>query len=282
MKKFEPIRAYDDDGLIIPDIGTWGQKKYKLVGHYANIFTSAMKNKWNLVYLDLFAGAGYARIKGTKQILGSSSLISLMISNKFDYYIFNELDTEKFRALKKRISRLKEYNESTISIINCNANSDIEEILSHIPRQTGSMRRNLCFCFLDPFSLNLEYKTVEKLAENKMDILLLLALQMDAKRNFEVYLNEQSEKIELLLGNSHWRNDFKAGGYRKQEFVKFLSDQYDVSMKKLGYHTNIPKERIVNTVGQGIYYLAFYSRHELGGEFFNKIRQAADDQLKMF
>ena len=90
-KNFNPIIPVDDDGLYIPEVGNWSDEKYKLVGGYCEIFTSGMKNLWDsLVYIDLFAGAGYARIKGTNKIRMSSALIALSVNHKFSKYIFCE------------------------------------------------------------------------------------------------------------------------------------------------------------------------------------------------
>jgi three-Cys-motif partner protein len=91
--KFNPIIPLEDDGLFIPEVGAWADEKYKLLGGYSEIFTTGMKNLWdNLVYIDLFAGAGYAKIRGTNKIRMSSALIALSVSHKFDKYILCEVD----------------------------------------------------------------------------------------------------------------------------------------------------------------------------------------------
>lgn len=65
-RKFDPIIIVQDDGLKLPDaVGSWSEKKYNLVGGYSEIFNAGIKKKFtNRVYIDLFAGAGYAPIKG--------------------------------------------------------------------------------------------------------------------------------------------------------------------------------------------------------------------------
>jgi len=78
-----------DDGLYTPEIGSWGIQKYKLVHGYSRLFASAMKRKWDCrVYIDLFSGAGCARIKNTPRIVATSSLLAINIPDKFDTYIF--------------------------------------------------------------------------------------------------------------------------------------------------------------------------------------------------
>jgi hypothetical protein len=64
-----------DDGFAIPEIGVWGERKFGLVVLYANLFASSMVGKWeSLVYLDLFSGSGYGRIRNTDKVVLTSSL----------------------------------------------------------------------------------------------------------------------------------------------------------------------------------------------------------------
>jgi len=75
---WNPIIEAQDDGLPAPEVGSWALQKYKLFGHYCQIFTRSMHAQWpNLIYLDLFAGSGYSRIRNTNQIIYGSPLISL-------------------------------------------------------------------------------------------------------------------------------------------------------------------------------------------------------------
>jgi three-Cys-motif partner protein len=92
-----------DDGLLIPDVGPWTEDKFDLIRLYCQIFSSAMKRKWTRVYIDLYAGSGLCRIKGSKQILLGSPLIALSVDTPFDQYIFCESDPERFNALKSRV-----------------------------------------------------------------------------------------------------------------------------------------------------------------------------------
>jgi three-Cys-motif partner protein len=181
-RKFEPIILEDDDSLFIPEVGQWADEKYKLVGGYCDIFTAGMKNKWeNLVYVDLFAGAGYAKIKNTNKIRRSSALIALSTPAKFNKYILCEQDEKCFKALKDRVGR--HFPDANVEYILGDSNRKIDDIINAIPKHSFE-ERVLRFCFVDPFSMNLEFKTIEKLAQvGKIDFLILLALPMDGNRN---------------------------------------------------------------------------------------------------
>lgn len=280
--KFNPIISVQDDRLIIPKVGAWGETKYKLVGGYCEIFTTGMKNKWGkLVYIDLFAGAGYARINGTNKILKSSALIALSVSHKFDKYILCEEDEDKLNALKARVQR--EFPTADVEYVLGDSNKNIDKIISLVPKHSKESTV-LRFCFVDPFSLNLHFETIEKLSKTgKIDFLILLALLMDANRNFIYYIEENSKKIENFIKNSKWREPFQRADISPADFIKFLSDQYDKNMKSLGYVEPIDKHRVkINDKNIPLYYLAFYSKDPRGNDFFKKVEKYLTVQQSLF
>jgi three-Cys-motif partner protein len=281
-KKIDPIINVEDDGLIIPEVGAWGEKKYKLVGGYCDIFTTGMRYKWGkLVYIDLFSGSGYARIKDTNKIVKSSALISLSIPNKFDKYIFCEADEDKLNALKSRVER--EFPNIDVEYVLGDSNENISKIVSIVSKHTDT-QGILRFCFVDPFSLNLKFETIDKLSRvGKIDFLILLALLMDANRNFVYYVEENSKKIDDFIGDTNWRIPFKNGDVRSEDFIKFLSDKYDANMKNLGYVEPVDKHRVkIDNKNIPLYYLAFYSKNPRGNDFFKKVEKYQSIQQNLF
>ena len=65
-----------------------------------------MKDKWEKrVYIELYAGAGYSRIRDTERIIAGSPIQALALKVPFDKYIFCEQDSEKLEALRVRVKR---------------------------------------------------------------------------------------------------------------------------------------------------------------------------------
>lgn len=281
--RFNPIISAKDDGLKTPEIGPWSDVKYKLIGKYAAIFNSGMKNIIpNRIYVDLFCGAGYAKIKDTNRTIFTSALIALSLPDPFTKYIFSEFDQEKLEALKVRVKRHFPNKYDQVVFIQGDSNKNIDEIKKHVPDYTVT-NKVLTFCFVDPFSLNLHFNTIRSLGEKRVDFLILMALQMDAKRNLEKYLEENNSKINLFLGEVNWRQQFVRSGYSASDFTKYLSDTYDSKMKQLGYLEPPEKHRIkAFSTYLPLYYLAFYSKHERGNEFWKKIKGYSTDQTEMF
>ena len=59
-----PAISIVDDGLVCPEVGSWAEAKHRLVSLYAKLFATGMKGKWGTrTYIELYAGAGYSRIR---------------------------------------------------------------------------------------------------------------------------------------------------------------------------------------------------------------------------
>jgi len=281
MEKFNSQIQVNSDDLFTPEVREWSLEKYKLVGSYCDIFTTGMKNKWDqLVYIDLFAGAGYAQIEETGKIFRNSALLAMSIPVPFTKYILCEQDPERFAALNERVKR--DFGHLNCQLIQGDSNKNIDQVLKAIPPfQKGNTL--LPFCFVDPFSLNLHFATIAALGKGLMDFLILQALHMDANRNFDSYFGDENTKIANYLGKPDWRTLMeKDGVIYKKDFVRFLADQYQNQMKELGYQENKLMHQIrSNEKNLPLYYLSFYSKNPRGEEFFKKVLKRVSPQTTL-
>ena len=124
----EPQLGYED-GL---PFGAWAETKYRLIGLYDALFSTGMKYKWGRrIYIDLYAGAGYSRVRNSTKILCGSPILALKIANPFDKYIFCEESEELLDALRRRVTR--EAPNANVAFILGDCNSEIDRICSEIP-----------------------------------------------------------------------------------------------------------------------------------------------------
>lgn len=274
----------EDDGLITPEIGAWGEDKYRLVSNYATMFATSMKSKWDCrVYIDFFSGAGWARIKNTNRIIPASPILALDIKDRFDKYIFCEEDKEKFTALEKRVSR--GYPEASVKLFNGNTN----KLSSYILNEIKSYRHGskvLCFCFVDPYKLkNLEFDSILRLSSQFIDFLVLIPTHMDANRNISHYIRPTDNTIDNFLGTSSWRNDWEKDKLHKEGFGDFLADQFGNQMKEIGYlYSGLEDTKLVRSTDKNLplYRLAFFSRNKLGQKFWREAMKYSSDQIPLF
>lgn len=137
------------DELVCPEVGAWAEEKYRLVSLYQELFATGMKDKWDKrVYLDLYSGAGHARIRGTSRVVHGAALRALLLRHPFDKYIFCEKVPEYLDALRVRALRLAPSLDIDYISGDCDLNAD--RVCSLIP-QHSSTQRVLSLCFVDPF-----------------------------------------------------------------------------------------------------------------------------------
>jgi len=268
----ERLPELDDDSLVTPEVGEWGEDKYQLVRCYADIFSRAMSGKWaSLVYVDLFAGAGRARLTDSHRIVAASPLLVLDVPKPFTTYIFCELDGLKADALRRRVQGHGPSRNA--HVVAGDANEKVSDISALIP--TGS----LTFCFADPYRLeNLRFDTINRLAQNhRMDFLVLLASGMDANRNEMTYVKPEHRTVSTFTGRSDWRSRWP---HRNLGFGDFVADEFGQAMAGLGYvYSGLPSTKvIVNNKNVPLYRLAFFSKHPLGAKFWDECRKYTNPQ----
>jgi three-Cys-motif partner protein len=238
-----------------------------------------MKDKWKRrVYIDLYAGAGYNRIRGTRKIVPGSPIRALTVEHPFDKYIFCEQDTEKLEALKVRVKRATA--SADVTFISGDCNKCVADILAKVPRDSRE-DTVLSLCFADPFDIGLKFETIRSLAPRRVDFLILLALYMDANRNYERYVSDDAVKIDEFLGSTTWRDRWTVAQSNAVGFPQFLATEFAASMESLGYlATPIHKMKRVRSDEKNLplYYVGLFSRHELAHRFWDEVLKYSTDQ----
>jgi len=274
------VRAADD-GLEALDVGPWAVEKYRRLGMYADIFSTGMKNRWDRrVYLDLFSGSGHAVFRHDGMRVLTSPLLALTVPTPFDKYIFCDEVPSRLDCLRRRVERLAP--SASVEYVAGDANARVADIERLIPVHARGATV-LSFCFVDPFGLDVHFDTVRRLGSDRsMDFLILLALGMDATRNWRTYLTPRSEKVGRFLGDTSWRERWPEAEARGKSPVRFLAEEYAASMQRLGYLTpGLDRMIEVRTRDNNmrLYYLAFFSKSPQGYKFWDEVRKYASPQL---
>jgi len=283
MKREEEL-PIPEDGRVYPEVGGWSEDKHRLVSLYSTLFSSGMKDKWDKrVYVELYAGAGYSRIRQTPKIIVGSPLLALKVKDPFDKYIFCEENSENLEALKFRVGQVA--REKDVAYVLGDCNQCTTELLAGIPR--GSKDETvLSLCFADPFDIGLRFETIRALAANRyVDFLILLALGMDANRNYDQYIKEDADKVDKFLGSDSWRERWATAQWDAVKFTRFLADEFTKSMAALGY---IPppfytmKEVRSYEKNLPLYRIALFSRHERAYKLWDQVLKYSTDQTQLW
>jgi three-Cys-motif partner protein len=272
------------DGLALPEVGDWAEMKYQLVEPFSQMVSTSMKGKWTRVYIDLFAAAGWAQVKGSRRILRGTAVSALGVAPPFDRYVFCDIEPTLLEALKVRVSR--DFPTAEARYVQGDCNETIDQVIAEMPGE-GRSPSALSFCVVDPRNTgDLQFSTIERLAfvepgvERRIDFLVLIPSFMDAHREQDYYLDPSSTRLAQFLGNPSWRDAWREEASRghPRNFAIFLVDMFGQSMRRLGYRWDL-ENAILRANGQtNLYHLAFFSRNKLGDKFAREARKAASKQ----
>src|SRR4030042_4220218 len=261
-----------NDSLILPEVGIWATTKHNKIEHYSRMFATSMKKKWQCrIYIDLFAGAGKARIEGTSKVIPGSPLLALNIDDPFDRYVFCDKDPQNIDSLKKRVRSY--FPERDCTFIIGDSNDCVEDVLGAIPQFSKSLKR-LAFCLVDPYkAADIRFQTIKKIAERiYVDFLIMIPSYMDVNRNPSNYLKSGNTCLDAYLGTDLWRQNWKQTRLRKKDFGLFIAEEFCIQMKNLGYIyeslSDLELIRMETKQNLPLYHLAFFSRSPLGLKFW--------------
>lgn len=276
------IHAPQHDGLAMPEVGSWSADKYSVLHAYEKMFTSAMQGKWDtLVYVDLFAGAGWAQLRDTKEVVLASPLLAMELEHRFDGYILCEQKEAYIDALELRVER--DYPGVQAHFVPGDCNSMTPRIVRQMDEIAGGGSQ-LAFCFVDPTKLSsLKFDTIAALADRLVDFVVLIPTEMDARRNRERYEKPGVTIVDQFVGDPNWREEWDKVKREGRSFVEFLVDAFGAQMRRLGYqYRGIGKTRSIKAIGhQALYRLAFFSRDKLGNKFWDEAVRYGPKQRRL-
>lgn len=273
--------AVPHDGLHTPVVGPWAEDKYRLFWCYADLFATSMKDKWDQrVYIDLFAGAGHARVGENGPYLRGTPLLALRVAHPFDWYVFCDQDQTCISALRKRVEKLCPSAE--IRYVPGDVNHITSQIIREMP-PLASGNRVLTFCFADPFKLrDLHFSTIQVLAQRYMDFMVLIPA-MDPLRNEATYIDPSSDVIDRFVGTPAWREEWR-NKQNVMTFDTFVAEFFSEQMSHLGFtYGGLQDSLLVRSTEKNLplYRLGFYSRRELGRRFWKEARRYSNPQLDL-
>lgn len=142
----------------------WTEEKLEIINKYINFYTIALdQQKWNLIYIDAFAGTGsreYDDDEGNTQSSPGSALRALSIKRPFDFYHFIEKDPAKAQELRRKLTAQAPHRGQ---VWEGDANAILPAIISTLRKD-----RHRGVVFLDPFAMAVEWKTLEAIAATKI------------------------------------------------------------------------------------------------------------------
>ena len=193
--------------------GEWTRLKLDILREYLNAYTTALKFQFQLLYLDAFAGTGEISARSgdpdARLFISGSAQIAIDTTDKpFSQLIFVEKDPERHEQLQQLARR---HPNRAIRVENAEANTFLREFLSNLAPWRG-WRGVL---FLDPFATEVEWSTVEAVANSRfLDLWILfptygISRMLPTSRRPENVSEEWANRLNRIYGGSRWRELYR-------------------------------------------------------------------------
>lgn len=203
--------------------GDWTDEKLERVREYLNAYVTIMsKQRFRFAYIDAFAGTGYRTLKqddnpeelmfpefdrqDSQSFLEGSARIALQVTPKFDKYIFIEKDESRFRELEKLRDEFPSV-QSDIVLVNADANTYLQDLC-----ENRNWKKHRAVLFLDPYGMQVEWKTMEAIAGTQaIDLWILFPLGVAVNRLLRRDGNinpTMRARLNELFGAEDWYDAF--------------------------------------------------------------------------
>jgi three-Cys-motif partner protein len=213
--------------------GDWTDAKLNVLAKYLKSYTTALAGKptaaepFRKAYIDAFAGTGTRTARepessgatetllfpdlaeaAPQKLLDGSAKLALQVEPRFDKYIFIERSPERchqLEGLKADFPALKD----DINVRIGEANEVIQTLCAEPSTRWKSRRAVL---FLDPYGMQVEWKTIEAVAATKaIDLWLLVPLGMGMNRlapKSGKLPESWRQRMNAFLGTADWYDEF--------------------------------------------------------------------------
>lgn len=202
--------------------GDWTERKLQALRKYLPAYMKVLsraKGYYRLIYVDAFAGCGhYQPAHGhdsaddvfpeftepdTRGFLQGSAAIALEVEPPFDEYIFIEEEPERVEELRA----ISEKAGRNASVLEGDANTQLRELC-----ESTDWTRSRAVVFLDPYGMEVEWQTVEAIAQTgAIDLWWLFPLGMGVIRLLDrdkMPTGKLAERLTKTFGTDDWQKRF--------------------------------------------------------------------------
>lgn len=209
--------------------GDWTLTKLQILSKYLKAYNVALDGKPSLdrpfrrAFIDAFAGTGYRsvgadlpedtfrpsipelEIVDTVRLLDGSARMALMVEPRFDKYIFIEKNRDRCNELSALRTEFPD-RAASIQIYEGDANEEIQKLCR------ANWAHHRAVMFLDPYGLQVDWKTIEAIAATKaIDLWILFPLGIGVNRMLVRDGNiplAWRRRLDTLLGTTEWFDEF--------------------------------------------------------------------------
>jgi three-Cys-motif partner protein len=257
------------DGLLASEVGPWVVDKHKLLREYLR-FHAHPRRRWlddsrknGAAFIDLFCGAGMARVEGTTQYVDGSPIVAWKASRDDGAPFSKVVIADKNAALRAACAERLRSLDGPVVEIEGTAAEAARRLTEHLNPY------GLHVAFLDPFSLGaLSIDLIQSLAKlHHVDILAHVSA-MDLFRNFPAELSGARSEFDEFAPD--WRDHIPAGA-TDEEGRRAIVEYWKTLVAQTGLDAEPRQRQIRNSVNRDLYWLILIASAKLAGKFWNLV-----------
>jgi three-Cys-motif partner protein len=275
----QSIPILKDDGFSVTAAEPWFKVKVQLIQNYLQAFvTTAASQADEIVFIDLFAGSGLYSVGHQKEIFTGSSFTALTWDLPIDKYIFCEEDPDQSKALKIRAERYFK-NKNNIIILEGHPEELVDKLIDQVPQHKGGYRTAV-LCLVDPFSLDIPFNVIEKLAVAGFSFLMPFTFSLNERLNCHYYVNEQRSKLRRFAGTQAEKISETQSNVH---FYKRLIKIYQHNMLMLGLNTTLSSHKLNSQLMElPMYYIGYFSKQISTKTIQREVQPSEQLQIELF
>jgi three-Cys-motif partner protein len=273
------LTNFSNDGFGLTAAEPWFKVKVQVLQTYLQTFiTHSLPRADDLIFVDLFAGSGLYCHGHQKDIFPSCSLASMAMDWPFSKWILCERNPEEVKALKIRVN--KNFRNKNVVLLDHPLDELVEKLKLYVPQSKGGYRAST-LCLVDPFSFEIHFSLIQKLADLGFNFLIPFTFNLNSRHDHKFYLEEQSEKLKKYAGTKDLGR--LQGVQSNVQFYKHLVRTVQNNMLMLGLNTSLTMHRMDSSIMDlPAYYIGFFSRQISAKAIQREIRDTRHEQLQLF
>lgn len=225
--------------------GDWTLQKLECVSNYLKAYLDVFKNiDWSVLwYVDAFCGSGFQGINRNRrtrsqgrdaviEFIEGSAIRALRLASErdavgqksFDHFVFIECDSSKIRELERYVLAAFPDQYRKCQFVCADVNEALPVCLEEM-----DWRMDRGVSFLDPCSLQLNWKTMECFQGTCMDVWCLFPIEAIYRMLPNKHKPDESwtPKLDAVFGTNDWQNIYKQPRINQLSMFGGVDDSFE-------------------------------------------------------
>jgi three-Cys-motif partner protein len=272
---------FADDDLPVTAAEPWVRNKINIVRQYlASFVTNQISRVDDIVFVDLFAGNGLYSIGSRKELFPSAALMALSLDLPISKFVLCEPDAERARILKIRVN--KYFRNKNVILLEGKPEEILDRLSLYVPESKGEYRTSV-FCLCDPFSLDVSFESISRLANKEYSFLLPFTFALNDQLNYIFYVQENRERLKKFLGGLANLERLEQGLENNTQFYKRLIRIYENNILSLGHNVSTSVHKLDSGLMEmPMYYMGLFSKQVSTKSVLQDVEAARHIQFDLF